>query len=86
MRLRLVRSLPLAIGLALLVPASACKKKSPAVVEAAPDAEAQESPVPAPDGILAEGVIKSADAMLGSFRDDERTRNEFLKLIINKLS
>ncbi len=64
----LLRAAGLALGLALLASAPACKKKSPPTEQAPIDAEAQESPVPAPDGIVAEGVVKSLDAMLGSFR------------------
>jgi GTP cyclohydrolase I len=37
-------------------------------------------------GVEKQNSVASTSAMLGSFRDDERTRNEFLKLIINKLS
>lgn len=62
------RALPAVIGLLALAPASACKKQSPAVAESKPDAEVPESPVPAPEGIVAEGVIKSPDAMLASLR------------------
>jgi hypothetical protein len=62
---------PIAIALAASLSGGAgCKKKNPAaaeVVDAKP-AEAPETPVPAPDGIVAEGVIKSPDAMLGSLR------------------
>jgi hypothetical protein len=62
------RALFLAVGLAALAPASACKKNGPAVVESKPDAEVPETPVPAPEGIVAEGVVKSPDAMLASLR------------------
>lgn len=37
-------------------------------------------------GVEKQNSVATTSAMLGSFRDDERTRNEFLKLIINKLS
>ncbi|HUN65310.1 MAG TPA: GTP cyclohydrolase I FolE [Bacteroidota bacterium] len=37
-------------------------------------------------GVEKQNSVASTSAMLGSFRDDERTRNEFLKLIINRLS
>jgi GTP cyclohydrolase I len=37
-------------------------------------------------GVEKQNSVASTSAMLGSFRDDERTRNEFLKLTINKLS
>lgn len=37
-------------------------------------------------GVEKQNSVASTSAMLGSFRDDERTRNEFLKLILNKLS
>lgn len=66
------RAFPLAIALMTgLGPAVGCKKKGPAAADGQPDAkvvEPPETPVPAPDGILAEGVIKSPDAMLGSLR------------------
>ncbi|HMD14240.1 MAG TPA: GTP cyclohydrolase I FolE [Bacteroidota bacterium] len=37
-------------------------------------------------GVEKQNSVATTSAMLGSFREDERTRNEFLKLIINKLS
>ena len=37
-------------------------------------------------GVEKQNSVATTSAMLGSFRDDERTRNEFLKLIINHLS
>ena len=37
-------------------------------------------------GVEKQNSIATTSAMLGSFRDDERTRNEFLKLIIRPLS
>jgi GTP cyclohydrolase I len=37
-------------------------------------------------GVEKQNSVATTSAMLGSFRDDERTRNEFLKLVISKLS
>jgi GTP cyclohydrolase I len=37
-------------------------------------------------GVEKQNSVATTSAMLGSFRDDERTRNEFLKLIIRPLS
>lgn len=37
-------------------------------------------------GVEKQNSVATTSAMLGSFREDERTRNEFLKLIINNLS
>ncbi len=37
-------------------------------------------------GVEKQNSVATTSAMLGSFREDERTRNEFLKLIITKLS
>lgn len=37
-------------------------------------------------GVEKQNSLATTSAMLGSFREDERTRNEFLKLIINKLT
>ena len=37
-------------------------------------------------GVEKQNSVATTSAMLGSFRDDERTRNEFLKLIINRQS
>jgi len=37
-------------------------------------------------GVEKQNSVATTSAMLGSFREDERTRNEFLKLIISKLS
>jgi GTP cyclohydrolase I len=37
-------------------------------------------------GVEKQNSVATTSAMLGSFREDERTRNEFLKLIINKLT
>ena len=37
-------------------------------------------------GVEKQNSVATTSAMLGSFRDDERTRNEFLKLIDSKLS
>lgn len=37
-------------------------------------------------GVEKQSSIATTSAMLGSFREDERTRNEFLKLVISKLS
>ena len=37
-------------------------------------------------GVEKQNSLATTSAMLGSFRDDERTRNEFLHLISNKLS
>lgn len=37
-------------------------------------------------GVEKQNSVATTSAMLGSFRDDERTRNEFLKLIIRQLS
>lgn len=35
-------------------------------------------------GVEKQNSVATTSAMLGSFRDDERTRNEFLKLIVSK--
>jgi GTP cyclohydrolase I len=37
-------------------------------------------------GVEKQNSVATTSAMLGSFRDDERTRNEFLKLISSKLT
>ena len=37
-------------------------------------------------GVEKQNSVATTSAMLGSFRDDERTRNEFLKLINSKLT
>ena len=37
-------------------------------------------------GVEKQNSVATTSAMLGSFRDDERTRNEFLKLIIRQFS
>jgi len=37
-------------------------------------------------GVEKQNSVATTSAMLGSFREDERTRNEFLKLIISKLA
>jgi GTP cyclohydrolase IA len=37
-------------------------------------------------GVEKQNSLATTSAMLGSFRDDERTRNEFLKLVDSKLS
>ncbi len=37
-------------------------------------------------GVEKQNSVATTSAMLGSFRDDERTRNEFLKLISTKLA
>jgi len=37
-------------------------------------------------GVEKQNSVATTSAMLGSFRDDERTRNEFLKLISSKLA
>ena len=37
-------------------------------------------------GVEKQNSVATTSAMLGSFREDERTRNEFLKLVLNKLS
>jgi GTP cyclohydrolase I len=37
-------------------------------------------------GVEKQNSVATTSAMLGSFRDDERTRNEFLKLINSKLA
>ena len=37
-------------------------------------------------GVEKQNSVATTSAMLGSFREDERTRNEFLKLIISRLS
>jgi GTP cyclohydrolase I len=37
-------------------------------------------------GVEKQNSVATTSAMLGSFRDDERTRNEFLKLIIRQIS
>jgi GTP cyclohydrolase I len=37
-------------------------------------------------GVEKQNSIATTSAMLGSFRDDERTRNEFLKLLTGKIS
>jgi GTP cyclohydrolase I len=37
-------------------------------------------------GVEKQNSVATTSAMLGSFREDERTRNEFLKLISNNLS
>ncbi len=37
-------------------------------------------------GVEKQNSVATTSAMLGSFRDDERTRNEFLKLIIRPLA
>ncbi len=37
-------------------------------------------------GVEKQNSVATTSAMLGSFREDERTRNEFLKLISNKLA
>ena len=37
-------------------------------------------------GVEKQNSVATTSAMLGSFRDDERTRNEFLKLVISHLS
>jgi len=37
-------------------------------------------------GVEKQNSVATTSAMLGSFRDDERTRNEFLKLVDSKLS
>jgi GTP cyclohydrolase I len=37
-------------------------------------------------GVEKQNSVATTSAMLGSFRDDERTRNEFLNLISNKLA
>jgi len=37
-------------------------------------------------GVEKQNSVATTSAMLGSFRDDERTRNEFLKLLDSKLS
>jgi len=37
-------------------------------------------------GVEKQNSVATTSAMLGSFRDDERTRNEFLKLISTKLT
>ncbi|MBA4312692.1 MAG: GTP cyclohydrolase I FolE [Chlorobiaceae bacterium] len=37
-------------------------------------------------GVEKQNSVATTSAMLGSFRDDERTRNEFLKLVSSKLA
>jgi GTP cyclohydrolase I len=37
-------------------------------------------------GVEKQNSVATTSAMLGSFREDERTRNEFLKLISSTLS